>query len=395
MDGTHLAWFNPDDQVFYRGAVGHPETSEYVAKFGAKGRPTEVEPRFLRAAEQELRAGIFDTPDSSTIKAIVVLDQVLGLTFRQYRLRECFQIINSPQLVLSVDLGTKFSATGRILPLEEAQVVKQTYARTTFDLAAIGKNVAHILLSDESEKQAVHDVFALHVSNAAMALVKLENSQLATIAESDAGAGAGVGSYATMNSNNDFSLYNPLTDIDAQYDAIAQSGFQVDTVAMHPTVWKNFRSNTFVRYHNPAAALDAGTADLGAIGYPQVKTIFDPDLTRPQAYEHGGGQVGIPGQPFRPRLGEGERQQGQEMEDGARSGPAGPPAQGEPGGGHQLVGLQRVQGSPGASRRSGRLQAGVGPLGRHRDGLLREGQGLSPVKDGACDLRTRKWYHCR
>lgn len=274
-EGKQLAWFNPDDATFYRGALGNVDSSEFIAKKGLK----EVEPKFLRAAEASLRGGVFDTPDSSAIKAVVVLDQVLGTTFRVFRLRELFQIINSPQLVLSVDLATKFSASQRVLPLEEAQVLKQTYARTTFDLAAAGKNVGHVLLADESEKQSVHDVFRMHVDNAARSLVKAENAQLAAIAESDGSAGAGVGSYATMNSNNDFSLYNPLTDIDAQYDAIAQSGYQVDTVAMHPTVWKNFRSNTYVRYHNPAAALDAGTGDLGAIGYPQIKTVFDPDLT--------------------------------------------------------------------------------------------------------------------
>lgn len=283
MDGKHLAWFNPDDGVFYRGSLGNAANADYIARKGLK----EVEGRFLRAAEQSLSGGIFDTPDSSAIKAVVVLDQVLGTTFRDYRLREMCQIVNSPQLVLSVDLATKFDAATRVLPLEEAKVAKQTYARTTFDLAAAGKNVAHILLSDESEKQAVHDVFRLHVDNAARALVKAENSQLQAIIEggtSVATSGYSGGAWNTMNSNGDFSHYNPLLDLEGVYDLIWQAGFKPDTIGMHPKVFAALRANTYVRYFNQdAGALSNVSPNLAAVGYPDLQVVTDPDLTATMA----------------------------------------------------------------------------------------------------------------
>lgn len=283
MDSKHLAWYNPDDAAFYRGSLGSVANSDFVAKKGLK----EVEGRFMRAAEQSLSGGIFDTPDSSTIKAVVVLDQVLGTTFRDYRLREMCQIINSPQLVLSVDLATKFDAATRILPLEEAKVAKQAYARTTFDLAAAGKNVAHILLADESEKQAVHDVFRLHVDNAARALMKAENSQLQAIIEGGTSVATSAysgGAWNTMNGNADFSHYNPLLDLEGVYDLIWQNGFKPDTIGLHPKVFAALRSNTYVRYFNQdAGALSNVSPNLAAVGYPDLQVVTDPDLTATMA----------------------------------------------------------------------------------------------------------------
>ena len=270
-------WFNPAEKIFLRGRAGDIRGSDYICKKGLD----EVEPQFLRAAEQHVRSGgIFDTSHSSTIKAVIVLDQVLATTFREFRLREACQIIKTPELVLSTDVATLFAASTRVLTLEEAAVLNQTYARTTWDLAATGKNVSHIALSDEAQKQAVHDALRLHIDNAARALAKAENTQLATILEGN--TAVAQGDWGAMTTNADFNNRNPADDLQAVMTTIWDNGFNPDTLALHPRPWADFISNTFIHNLKTDQGVNNGMK-ISLLGFPTLNVIVDPSLTNTKA----------------------------------------------------------------------------------------------------------------
>ena len=154
VDASRKVFYDPAGEAYYRGGPGKPSDADFVATRGL----TSVEGKYLAAAEQVRRGAIFDTSHSSTIKAVIVLDRVLGVGFREYRLRELFNIVRTPELVLSGDVGTVFSATGRVLPLQEAPVLNETYARTTWDLAATGEPIAEPVVGAGRQQQAAETV---------------------------------------------------------------------------------------------------------------------------------------------------------------------------------------------------------------------------------------------
>lgn len=278
---SHKVFFDPNTRCYYRGSVGPVSEGEYVAKVGFD----EVEGKYLRAAEQMLRGGVYDTSHSSTIKATMVLDEVLGLQYRDFRLREAFRIIRTPNLVLSVDVATVFSADTRVLPLVEAKIKNQTYTRTTWDLAATGKNVSHILLSDEAEKQSVHDATRIHIENAANALKSAESTQLATILEG--GTETACGDWGAMIATYaDFSNRNPIDDIQAAITTLwgtTGASFKADTIAMHPRAWSDFISNTFVHNMKIDQGVNGQGGKISIAGFPTLNVIVDPGLTNTKA----------------------------------------------------------------------------------------------------------------
>lgn len=276
VDVGKRIWFDPDEKIYYRGSVGRRSLADFIATKGLK----EVEPKYLRAAEQVL-SGYYDTSHSSTIKAVIVLDRVLATEFREFRCREAFQAIRTPELVLSFDVATTFSASKRVLPLEEASLVRQTQARTTFDLAATGKNVSHVALSDEAEKQAVHDVLRLHIENAARALKKAENEQLADILE---GATTITGAdWGAMNTNADFSANDPLANLHTAMDAIWGNGMNPDILVLDPQPFQEFMSNTFVHNLKIDDALIQDSKVLRLAGFPDLQIIVDTELVATSA----------------------------------------------------------------------------------------------------------------
>jgi len=270
-------WYNPELKEYTLGETG-PD-AEYICKKGFDA----PEGKYLRAAaemrSQIRRGGVFDLSDvtTSTVQAVVILDKVLGTEFREYRCREAFQAIKTPELVLDVDLATKFSAQARVKPLVEADISKMTFARTNFDLATTGKNVSHILLSDEAGKKSVHDVLRLQIENAARALKKLENTQLAAIIE---GATDVTGEdWGAINATHGMSSYDPTAKIQTVMTTIWDNGFEADTLIVHPQAFQEFMSNTFIHNLKLDVALKQDGRVVNLVGFPVVNIIIDAAKT--------------------------------------------------------------------------------------------------------------------
>lgn len=155
----------------------------------------------------------------------------------------------------------------------EAEVSAEAYTRVAFDL---WKNVAHVVISEEAAKKAVHDIMALNTADAARELPRMENKQIAEEAETATATSGGDWGLMTTPPDSD---NNPFDDIIPKLGEIETAGYQPNMIAMHPLVWGEFIVNTFVRDLVHAGMVDLITGRISLPGFPTVQVITDYALT--------------------------------------------------------------------------------------------------------------------
>ena len=132
--------------------------------------------RYYRQSESRVFEAQMITPgDISSIEAVTILDEVLGLARPQYLLRQVCRAVRMDALTARVDVATKLMGQEKVPPLAEAEISSEAYDIVDFDL---WKNVVHVVISDEARKKAAHDILNLHVSDAARDLARMENKQI-------------------------------------------------------------------------------------------------------------------------------------------------------------------------------------------------------------------------
>jgi len=188
------------------------------------------------SASRQAGAIISDT----TTDAEVVLEEVLGLVYPDYVLRNACHIVSTPKLKLDVDLATRGTGVSNVPPMEEPNIMGHTYGRTNFDLAGY-KDVVHVVISDEVIDQSIHDQMRIHIESAAKELARLENGKISTEIETATNTTAGA-DFAT-------STTNPIEYIMSVSDSIeSNAGGEADTVAADPLVWADYFGNPYIRY---------------------------------------------------------------------------------------------------------------------------------------------------
>jgi hypothetical protein len=224
-------------------------------------------------------AGIVMPSDIADIKAVTILNEVLGLARPQYNLRGVCRPIPMDNLTMRVDIATSLAGQEKVKPLEEAAISKEAYTAVNFDL---WKNVVHVALADETQMKAAHPLLQMHVSDAARDLARMENKQIATELEgsiTEKVASVPYSDWAAQSSG--VSTTNPLTAITASINYIQSKGYPVDFMAMHPTLFDKFVQNTWIRNLVWAGmanfSANAGTFKLP--NRPQITVFTDYALT--------------------------------------------------------------------------------------------------------------------
>jgi len=197
-------------------------------------RSAETGRYFKQAEPQVFEAQMITPGDISSIEAVTILDEVLGLARPDYILRQICRKVRMDHLTARVDIATSLTGQEKVPPLVEAEISAEAYSAVDFDL---WKNVVHVVLSDEARKKAAHDILGLHVSDAARDLARMENKQ---VDEAMDGATDVAGSdWGGAN--------NPYDDINPVISTIEGSGYPVDAIVAHPLVWGDFFSNDDVK----------------------------------------------------------------------------------------------------------------------------------------------------
>jgi len=231
---------------------------------------------YKQPAPQVFEAQMVTPEDISSIEAITILDEVLGLARPQYRLRQICRPIRMDSLTANVDVATSLAGKEKVPPLEEAEISAEAYTRLSFDL---WKNVVHVAISDEARKKASHDILSLHVSDAARDLARMENKQIAAelpSATDQAAGGAWDAMTTPPNSDND-----PFEDILTALDTLDGYGYPATWAVMASKVWKAFITNSFVKDLVSAglASITASGGQFTMPGYPTVRVLVDHAVT--------------------------------------------------------------------------------------------------------------------
>ena len=234
----------------------------------------------------EAAAGIVTPTDIADIEAVTILDEVLGLARPQYKLRPICRPIRMDSLTARIDVATALTGQEKVAALVEAEISKEAYTPVSFDL---WKNVVHVVLADEAIKKAAHDILALHVSDAARDLARMENKQIVEAAEDCTEKVSGV-TYADWGAQTSgVSTTNPFTAILASMNYIEGKGYEPDFVAMHPTLWMKFITNTWVRdlVHAGIATIGSAGGQFTLPGYPTMRVFVDYALTETPTASNG------------------------------------------------------------------------------------------------------------
>lgn len=224
-------------------------------------------------------AGIVTPSDISSVQAVTILNEVLGLARPQYTLRGVCRPIPMDNLTMRVDIATALAGKEKVAPLVEAEITKEAYTAVNFDL---WKNVVHVALADETQMKAAHPLLQMHVSDAARDLARMENKQIAAELEASITEKVSGTVYADWGAQSSgVSTTNPFTAINASINYIQGKGYPVDFMAMHPTIYDKFIQNTWVR-----ELVKAGMANFGPdAGFfrlpnrPNIRVFTDYALT--------------------------------------------------------------------------------------------------------------------
>ena len=232
--------------------------------------------RYYKQTEPQVFEAQMITPeDISSIEAVTILDEVLGLARPQYKLRQICRLVRMDSLTARIDIATKLTGQEKVPPLVEAEISAESYSAVSFDL---WKNVVHVVISDEARKKAAHDILALNVADAARELARMENKQIAEELDT-ATTVAAAGAWDSVTSG--VSDYNPFDDLLGVFNTLEGNGYPPTHAVMHPKVWSGFITNTWVRdlVHAGVATLGREGGQFTIPGYPTVKVVVDHSVT--------------------------------------------------------------------------------------------------------------------
>jgi len=217
---------------------------------------------YKQAEPRVFEAQMIGPGDISAIEAVTILDEVLGLARPQYVLRNVCRPVRMDSLTARVDIATALAGKEKVPPLVEAEIVAEAYTDVDFDL---WKNVVHVAISDEARKKAAHDILALHVSDAARDLARMENKQIDEALDG-----------ATDVAGTDWgdTTKNPYADIVGVMGTIEGAGYPVDSIVAHPLVWGDFFGNPFVKGQLQGQVMPGGKI-FDVPGLPGVRGYSD------------------------------------------------------------------------------------------------------------------------
>jgi hypothetical protein len=276
--------YSPHTRKFYVGKhqtedFAHDSHLEPIAKvdFSRKlgdGRIEPVNHEMYRQADRAYRSGNIDETSLGNITVVALLTEVIGREWRQFFLRGGTRPVAVPKLQLDVPVHTKMTASEKVPELVAADQKSPKFTQVPIRL---WKNVVNLYESTESTLKATIEPLQFAIDQAAGMLGKSANNQIATELETFTST-AGAGDWATLNTNNDFSLYNPFDDLEAAHTTITDNNFIPNTFATHPRAAMDYLTNT--RVNGYESAVDQNFTGMFAMPkLPGVTMIVDPSIT--------------------------------------------------------------------------------------------------------------------
>jgi len=176
-----------------------------------------------------------DIPDA--LLAETVVEEMLGLARQKYTLRQFCRVINFGQTITGkIPIGTTLTGQEKVKPLVEAELAAEAYTELDFNL---WKNVVHILVPKETQLKSNIDLMKMNVEDGSKDLARMENKQISE----EIATFTGIGATATWDNTTGG---NPLEDIAAAQNAVANLGYLPKDVVMQTDVYRYFSVNDYV-----------------------------------------------------------------------------------------------------------------------------------------------------
>lgn len=192
-----------------------------------------------------------DIPEK--MKAEVVAEQVYKVARANYNLRNICRVIDTGNDIhISIPIvDGRVSGQRNVGELEEAKISAQSYS--TVD-ETLHKNVAHVVLSAESQLSANQDIMSMNADDAGQDIARMENEDI-----KDALTGAGItteGADADWDNNDN----DPFADIQSAMNVVRDENFNPDTILMDPDAYAILVTN-----QNVVDRLERGATSDGTI----------------------------------------------------------------------------------------------------------------------------------
>ena len=278
--------YSPYNNKFYQGKFDGNDT-DFSKDFGmtaiaklhpdkniGEGRIEPIHYETFRQAERAFRSGNIDSTSLSNITVIDLLSEVIRREWRDFNAIHAVRRIPVPKLQLNVPITNKFGANKKVPELAQADQKSNSFTQAQLRL---WKNVISIYESDESRLKATIEPMQFEIDQTAGALAQAANEQIVTAIESLT-TQAGAGDWGELNTNNDFSKYNPLNDLVDAVVTITGNHFRPDTLCVHPKVISDYLSSTFIHAATrPDDREFSGVFDLPKM--PSIKSVVDVGFT--------------------------------------------------------------------------------------------------------------------
>jgi len=286
-------WWNPDDDIVYTGeeAINHPNFSpenraynvglykkqKAMLKTGSITDPLAMRedpwfPEFREEAKRVLKydqhngqfqgsrikkaaAGAITSDDNPTIHLVQILAETMGRDTRVYSLEQVVSQAQTPGLSLSLDTWSGFGISMGVPEGIEPLPQKGKYVRQEY---LMGKDVAHVLITDEAGYRADRDLMAEHITHAQAEFRRAHNLKIAIALEAapqEAGSDWGA-----IDTGGFHYAADPSAEIGVLIDLIDENSGVADVIASHSTVFRKFLSNGKIGgLTAPAANVTTGT----------------------------------------------------------------------------------------------------------------------------------------
>lgn len=185
-------------------------------------------------------AGIGMTGDFSAIDVINVANELIATELRAFSLEQAVTEIAVPQLTISIDTYTRFTANRSLGEGVPPTLKLGSIARTTYDLPKDGGGVG---LTFEAQTRASHDLMRTHIDNLVSDLRRIKAAKIATEIETASDvSGADFGAFSGAAST-----YVPTDYIGTISDTIISNNGTLDTIATHDKVFRDYTSNSWIK----------------------------------------------------------------------------------------------------------------------------------------------------
>ena len=283
----------PATRKFYVGAldtdiVDVRKDSEYtqIARLNLEkatieeGKFEPLDQEYWRAAERQMRAGVRDTSTITNIQVTQLLTQLINEEWRNFFAINGCTRIPVPKLKLDIPyISTRRTAQKKVPELVDINLDKSVESKVSLSL---WKNADAVGVSDEAQFQANIAPFELEINQTAGALGLAWNDQIT--AEIETFTATTEADWGAMTTNADFSANNPLDDIQGVETTINSNHLIANTITMHPRVFSDYLSNTFINGYDPAAdRTGLGTGVFPLPKYNHITVIRDAGFTNTKA----------------------------------------------------------------------------------------------------------------